>query len=41
MLAVGVTTLLLATTVLALRYGHLKLPYPENGADRKRIGKDG
>ncbi|MGM0516988.1 MAG: phosphate-starvation-inducible protein PsiE [Pseudomonadota bacterium] len=30
MLAVGVTMLILAATVLALRYGHLKLPYPES-----------
>jgi len=29
MLAVGVTMLILAVTVLALRYGHLKMPYPE------------
>lgn len=40
MLAVGVTMLLLAATVLALRYGHLKLPYPENEAERERIGKN-
>jgi len=30
MLAVGATMLILAGTVLALRYGHLKLPYPES-----------
>ena len=29
MLAVGATMLILAVTVLALRYGHLKMPYPE------------
>ncbi len=33
MLAVGVTMVLLAGTVLLLRYGHLKLPYPTNELD--------
>ncbi|RRQ24370.1 phosphate-starvation-inducible E [Guyparkeria sp. SCN-R1] len=33
MLAVGATMLILAGTVLLLRYGHLKLPYPENEAE--------
>ncbi|MFO7582786.1 phosphate-starvation-inducible PsiE family protein [Guyparkeria sp.] len=33
MLAVGATMLILAATVLALRYGHLKLPYPENDVE--------
>ncbi|MEC9482582.1 MAG: phosphate-starvation-inducible PsiE family protein [Halomonas sp.] len=33
MLAVGVTMLILAGTVLMLRYGHLKLPYPESELD--------
>jgi len=33
MLAVGATMLILAGTVLLLRYGHLKLPYPENETD--------
>ncbi|MCL7744877.1 phosphate-starvation-inducible PsiE family protein [Guyparkeria hydrothermalis] len=46
MLAVGATMLILAGTVLLLRYGHLKLPYPENEADfddpapRKRVAED-
>lgn len=33
MLAVGATMLILAGTVLLLRYGHLKLPYPETEVD--------
>ncbi|MFP4639839.1 MAG: phosphate-starvation-inducible protein PsiE [Guyparkeria sp.] len=33
MLAVGATMLILAFTVLALRYGHLKMPYPENDVE--------
>ncbi len=33
MLAVGATMLILAATVLALRYGHLKLPYADKDAE--------
>lgn len=39
MLAVGATMLILAFTVLALRYGHLKLPYPENADDDEVDGR--
>jgi protein PsiE len=44
MLAIGATMLILAVTVLALRYGHLKLPYPEDdeidGQRRAQAARD-
>jgi len=45
MLAVGATMLILAVTVLALRYGHLKMPYPEtddeiDGKRKPDVSKD-